>query len=159
VVGALGAVDAGGAAELGRDRDHGVAPGGSHAGLDRRATQNNSMRSLTRRATAVSAGVVNLAIVRPAACRSNICWPTKGYDANWLRARVAETGAAAVIPSTRSRSQAIPYDKYIYKERNLVERLFNKITHYRRIATRYEKTRSIVRSHVILGRRNDLALL
>jgi transposase len=57
----------------------------------------------------------------------------KGYDANWLRARVAEMGAEAVIPSTRSRSQAI-------RERNLVERFFNKIKHYRRIATRYEKT-------------------
>ena len=64
----------------------------------------------------------------------------KGYDANWLRTRVAEVGAEAVIPSTRSRSQAIPYDKHIYRERNLVERFFNKIKHFRRIATRYEKT-------------------
>jgi transposase len=36
-------------------------------------------------------------------------------------------GAEAVIPSTQSRSQAIPYDKHIYQERNLVERFFNKI--------------------------------
>jgi transposase len=64
----------------------------------------------------------------------------KGYDANWLRARVAAVGAEAVIPSTRSRSQAFPYDKHIYQERNLVERFFNKIKHFRRIATRYEKT-------------------
>ena len=64
----------------------------------------------------------------------------KGYDANWLRTRVAEVGAEAVIPSTRSRSQAIPYDKHIYRERNLVERFFNKIKPFRRIATRYEKT-------------------
>ena len=64
----------------------------------------------------------------------------KGYDANWLRTRVAEVGAEAVIPSTRSRSQAIPYDKHIYRERNLVERFFNKIKHFRRIATRYDKT-------------------
>ena len=64
----------------------------------------------------------------------------KGYDADWLRARIAEAGAEAVIPSTRSRSRAIPYDKHIYKERNLVERFFNKIKHFRRIATRYEKT-------------------
>ena len=63
----------------------------------------------------------------------------KGYDADWLRARI-KAGAAAVIPSTRSRSQAIPYDKHIYQERNLVERFFNKIKHFRRIATRYEKT-------------------
>ena len=45
-----------------------------------------------------------------------------------------------MIPSTRSGSQAIPYDKHIYRERNLVERFFNKIKHFRRIATRYEKT-------------------
>ena len=64
----------------------------------------------------------------------------KGYDADWLRACIAQAGAEAVIPSTRSRSQAIPYDKHIYCERNLVERFFNKIKHFRRIATRYEKT-------------------
>ena len=64
----------------------------------------------------------------------------KGYDANWLRARIAEAGGTAVIPSSRSRSQAIPYDRHIYQERNLVERFFNKIKHFRRIATRYEKT-------------------
>jgi transposase len=58
----------------------------------------------------------------------------KGYDANWLRTRIAEVGAEAVIPSSP------PYDKYIYQERNLVERFFNKIKHFRRIATRYEKT-------------------
>jgi transposase len=30
--------------------------------------------------------------------------------------------------------------KDIYKERNLIERFFNKIKHFRRISTRYEKT-------------------
>jgi transposase len=64
----------------------------------------------------------------------------KGYDSDRFRARLAQAGAEAVIPSTRSRSQAIQYDKYIYRERNLVERFFNKIKHFRRIATRYEKT-------------------
>jgi transposase len=33
-----------------------------------------------------------------------------------------------------------PVCKDLYKERNLVERFINKIKHYRRIATRYEKT-------------------
>jgi transposase len=44
------------------------------------------------------------------------------------------------IPQTRSRSKEISYDKHIYKELNLVERFFSKIKHFRRIATRYEKT-------------------
>jgi transposase len=59
----------------------------------------------------------------------------KGYDSDKFRAAIAERGAEAVIPSSRSRSQAIPYDKHLYKERNLVERFINKIKHYRRIAT------------------------
>ena len=63
----------------------------------------------------------------------------KGYDSDRFRARIAEAKAQAVIPSRRSRSQAIPYDKVLYAERNLVERFINKIKHFR-IATRYEKT-------------------
>jgi transposase len=64
----------------------------------------------------------------------------KGFDSDRFRSRIAQAGAEAVIPSTRSRSRAIPYDKHVYQERNLVERFFNKIKHFRRIATRYEKT-------------------
>jgi transposase len=54
----------------------------------------------------------------------------KGYDSDRFRASIARQGAEAVIPSTRSRSQAIPYDKCIYRERNLVERFFNRLKHY-----------------------------
>ncbi len=46
----------------------------------------------------------------------------------------------AVIPPNRARSIAIDYHKEPYKERHLVERLINEITHLRRIATRYDKT-------------------
>ena len=56
----------------------------------------------------------------------------KGFDSDRFRARIAEAGAQAVIPSISARSRAIPYDKHIYKERNLVERFFNKIKHFRR---------------------------
>jgi transposase len=94
--------------------------------------------------TKISAGVDALGnpvrFILTAGQVHDIVQAEKGYDANWLRARVTEAGAEAVIPSTRSRSQAIPYDKHIYQERNLVERFFNKIKHFRRIATRYEKT-------------------
>jgi len=64
----------------------------------------------------------------------------KGYDSDRFRAVIAAAGAEVVMPSNRARSQAIPYDKVVYKERNLVERFFCKIKHFRRIATRYEKT-------------------
>ena len=48
-------------------------------------------------------------------------------------------GATAVIPARCNRKEDRPYDKALYKERHLVERLFQKLKHYRRIATRYEK--------------------
>ena len=66
----------------------------------------------------------------------------KGYDSDRLRTIIAARGAEAVIPSIGSRSQAIPHDRHVYKDRNLVERFFNKIKHFRRIATRYDKTAS-----------------
>ncbi len=64
----------------------------------------------------------------------------KAYDSNELRAFIAEASGEAVIPSRRSRTVAIPHDREIYKERHLVECFINKIKHFRRIATRYEKT-------------------
>ncbi len=64
----------------------------------------------------------------------------KAYDSDAFRAYIAEAGGEAVIPSNRSRAIAIPYDQDIYKERHLVECFINKIKHFRRIATRYEKT-------------------
>jgi transposase len=64
----------------------------------------------------------------------------KGYDNDRLRTVVAAQGAEAVIPSIGSRTQIIPHDSHVYKDRNLVERFFNKIKHFRRIATRYDKT-------------------
>ena len=48
-------------------------------------------------------------------------------------------GAAAVIPSTRSRKTQIPHDPTVYKLRNRIERCFNKLKHFRRYATRYDR--------------------
>ena len=64
----------------------------------------------------------------------------KAYDSDDFRSAVAQQGMTAVIPPNRSRSSAIPYDKDLYKERHLVECFINKIKHFRRIATRYDKT-------------------
>jgi transposase len=64
----------------------------------------------------------------------------KGFDSDRFRAVIATTGAEAVIPSNGSRKKVIAHDEYVYKERNVIERFFNKIKHFRRIATRYEKT-------------------
>ena len=64
------------------------------------------------------------------------------YDANRFRARLGRAGMAAAVPSNPSRAQAAPYDQELHKERHTVECFINKIKHFRRIATRYEKTAS-----------------
>ena len=63
----------------------------------------------------------------------------KAYDSNALRAIIAEIGAEAVIPSNRTRKITIPHDPVAYKQRNRVERYFNRLKHFRRFATRYER--------------------
>lgn len=64
----------------------------------------------------------------------------KAYDADPLIERIAATGAEAVIPPRRNRTEQRAYDANLYADRNKVERLFNRLKHYRRVATRYEKT-------------------
>jgi putative transposase len=64
----------------------------------------------------------------------------KAFDSDRFRAHLADRNTTAVIPSNASRARAIPYDRHLYKERHLVELFINKIKHFRRIATRYDKT-------------------
>jgi putative transposase len=63
----------------------------------------------------------------------------KGYDSNHIRARWQESGINPVIPPKSNRKESIAYDKDKYKLREKVERFFNRLKQFRRIATRYEK--------------------
>jgi transposase len=63
----------------------------------------------------------------------------KGYDSDPLREHIRRQGAKPVIPARRGLRQR-RYDRTRYKLRNIVERFFNRIKHYRRVATRYDKT-------------------
>jgi putative transposase len=63
----------------------------------------------------------------------------RGYDADWLVAQIEAAGAEAVIPPKANRTEQRAYDANLYADRNKVERLFNRLKHYRRVATRYEK--------------------
>jgi len=64
----------------------------------------------------------------------------KAYDIDHFRQALEEKGTTAVIPSKKNRLNPQAHDHYIYKERNIVERFFQKIKRFRRIATRYDKT-------------------
>jgi transposase len=57
-------------------------------------------------------------------------------DRSETRDYSAET--KAVIPSNRSRRRRFRHDKALYRERNRIERCFNKLKHFRRLATRYD---------------------
>jgi len=63
----------------------------------------------------------------------------RGYDSDAFVETIERSGATAVIPPRRNRRNMRPYDKGMYKARNLVERFFQKIKNFRRIATRYER--------------------
>ena len=63
----------------------------------------------------------------------------RGYDSNAIRAAIQAQGAEVVVPPTRSRREPIPYDRDVYRTRNLVERLWCRLKDWRRIATRYDK--------------------
>ena len=69
----------------------------------------------------------------------------KAYDIDSFRQALTDNGTTAVIPSKRNRLNPTVHDHHIYKERNIkerniVERFFQKIKRFRRIATRYDKT-------------------
>ena len=63
----------------------------------------------------------------------------KAYDSNALRQIIADAGMLAVIPSKRLRKVPIPHDAILYKARNRIERCFNKLKHFRRFATRFDR--------------------
>lgn len=64
----------------------------------------------------------------------------RGYDADALLHWLANAEIEAVIPAKKNRLVERAIDENLYKDRNKVERYFNKLKQYRRVATRYEKT-------------------
>ena len=63
----------------------------------------------------------------------------KGYDSDTLIEAVTAKGIVAVIPPTKSRLLQREYDRHLYRERHLIECFINKIKHYRRVFSRFEK--------------------
>jgi transposase len=70
---------------------------------------------------------------------SSIVIADRGYDWQHLIDLVAQRGGQAHIPTQRDRKLQRSVDPALYRQRNLVERFFCKLKHFRRIATRYDK--------------------
>ena len=56
----------------------------------------------------------------------------KGYDADHLHQAIRDAGAEPVIPAKSNRRERRPHNKALYKERNLIERFFNKLKQFLR---------------------------
>ena len=71
--------------------------------------------------------------------RGTILIADKAYDADRLRQHLKARGAVANIPNMIRRKRRFRWKKALYRQRNLIERFFNKLKQFRRIATRYDK--------------------
>jgi transposase len=63
----------------------------------------------------------------------------KGYSFPAVRRFLRQHHVRLTIPHRRNQHRRGPFDKSTYRLRNIVERLINRLKHYRRLATRYEK--------------------
>ena len=63
----------------------------------------------------------------------------RAYDSDQLRQSLESRGAWANIKPMPNRTNVPAFSQFLYRYRNLVERFFNKIRHYRAVATRYDK--------------------
>ena len=63
----------------------------------------------------------------------------RAYDSDGLRSTLAERGAIANIRLMPTRKRWPDFDPILYRQRNQVERFFNKLKHFRAVATRYDK--------------------
>jgi transposase len=63
----------------------------------------------------------------------------KGYTSKPLRRHLQRRGMKVVIPPRSDLKRPYKYSKYLYKHRNRIERCFNRLKHFRRLSTRFDR--------------------
>ena len=63
----------------------------------------------------------------------------RAYDSNALREALGKRGAWPCIKPVSNRKETLAFSPFLYRYRNLVERFFAKLKHFRAVATRFEK--------------------
>lgn len=63
----------------------------------------------------------------------------KGYDSDAIRRQVEANGTMPNIPPKVNRRWKNCFSPVLYRNRNAIERMFGRLKHYRRIATRYDR--------------------
>jgi transposase len=75
----------------------------------------------------------------------------KGYSSPMIRRYLKERRIAAVIPTKADEVPDPGFDRSAYRERNVIERLINRLKQWRRIATRYEKRATNYRAMIMVA--------
>jgi transposase len=109
----------------------------------RQALGRCAYRGRETRAVGVFGAPYGRAVKRPGRGRPRIrpeaVAGDKGYSSGLVRHYLRERGIAAVILTKADYSPQRAFDRVAYRERNVVERLINRLKQFRRLATRYEK--------------------
>ncbi len=71
--------------------------------------------------------------------KGTILLADRAYDSDERRETLSKRGAWANIKPLSNRKTKPAFSAYLYRYRNLVERFFNKLKHFRAVATRYDK--------------------
>lgn len=75
----------------------------------------------------------------------------RGYDSDAFRAFLVGQNCEPVIPGRKNRKLPIHYDKALYKQRGLIERIFGKIKENKRMAMRFEKSDTVFLAFIALA--------
>ena len=80
-----------------------------------------------------------------------ICAADAAYDSKAFRQFLTDRGTLPVIPNNPTRKNPHPFNKALYRERNLVERMFGRLKDWRRVATRYDKLAATFAASVFIA--------
>lgn len=81
----------------------------------------------------------------------NMVLADRGYDSDEVLIYIEDQDARHTIPPKANRIYQRKCDWWLYKERHLVECFFNKIKHFRRVATRYDRLAESFFAFVLLA--------
>jgi len=75
----------------------------------------------------------------------------KRYSSRAIRQYARAHGIRVTIPRKVNECRKGPFDRALYEQRNLVERLINRLKQFRRLATRYEKREANYRAMWVIA--------
>ena len=75
----------------------------------------------------------------------------RGYDADWLREVIQDTGISACILGRKQRKTPVKYEKRRYKRRSRIEIMFGRLKDWRRVTTRYDRCPKVFLSAIALA--------